>query len=318
MKRVIIESPYAGDIHTNTEYARCCMSDSFRRQEAPFASHLLYTQHGILDDSNAHDRRLGTEAGFMWVHSADLVAVYVDRGISDGMRQGIERARDRGIPIEVRALDRAVTPEDLAAVGVAKEPRYLLWLDLETTGLDPEEDDILELAYVLTEFRFPFFEVTDQRAGVTRASYLVSGRGARHLLNGTCPPFIQEMHTKSGLVAALQNEKASKTSLETVNADLLTLAQDWPTDKGERVMIAGNSCHLDLAFLRKHLPEFAEKLSFRTFDASGFYRVCLSAGMPPLPKHEETHRAMDDALGAITFMRTCIGWMRSSNVVQQP
>jgi oligoribonuclease (3'-5' exoribonuclease) len=309
MKRVIIESPYAGEIPQNLEYARRCMADALCREEAPFASHLLYTQPGILDDTILEERRLGIEAGLAWGRDADLVAAYVDRGISDGMRLGFDRARKRGTPIEVRALDRAVTSEDLAAVGITKEPRHLLWLDLESTGLDPEKDDILEIAYVLTEFRFPFAEVRNQRAGFTRASYLVYGRGSQDLLSGNCFPFIREMHDKSGLLAAFQNEGA-KTTLETVSADLLTLAEDWPADKDEKVMIAGNSCHFDLGFLRKHLPEVAAKLSYRTFDASGFYRGCLAAGMPPLPNPVEAHRAMADVERSIELMRACVAWMR--------
>ena len=43
MIKVIIESPYTGDVERNLEYARRCMRDSIKRGEAPFASHLLYT-----------------------------------------------------------------------------------------------------------------------------------------------------------------------------------------------------------------------------------------------------------------------------------
>ena len=51
MRLVIVESPYAGDIETNVKYARRCVKDSLMRGEAPIASHLLYTQEGILDDT---------------------------------------------------------------------------------------------------------------------------------------------------------------------------------------------------------------------------------------------------------------------------
>lgn len=50
MKRVILESPYAGDVERNLTYARECVRDSLSRGEAPIASHLLYTQEGILKD----------------------------------------------------------------------------------------------------------------------------------------------------------------------------------------------------------------------------------------------------------------------------
>ena len=54
MKLVIIESPYAGDIEKNVAYARDCVRDSLMRGEAPYASHLLYTQPNILDDYLYH------------------------------------------------------------------------------------------------------------------------------------------------------------------------------------------------------------------------------------------------------------------------
>lgn len=105
MKRVEIESPFAGDVETNIEYARRCMADSLRRGEAPLASHLLYTQPGVLDDDIPAERELGMRAGKVWSEHAELVAVYVDRGITKGMRWGIDEARNRGIPVEFRSLE---------------------------------------------------------------------------------------------------------------------------------------------------------------------------------------------------------------------
>jgi hypothetical protein len=61
---VILESPYAGDVEANMRYARAAMRDSLMRGEAPFASHLLYTQEGVLLDSVPEERTLGIEAGF--------------------------------------------------------------------------------------------------------------------------------------------------------------------------------------------------------------------------------------------------------------
>lgn len=102
MKRVIIESPFAGDNAVNVMYARACMSDSLERGEAPFASHLLYPQ--ALDDEVREEREMGMNAGFAWGEVAELVAVYEDRGISPGMRAGIKRAEELGIAIEYRKL----------------------------------------------------------------------------------------------------------------------------------------------------------------------------------------------------------------------
>ena len=105
MVLVSIESPYAGDIETNLRYARACMSDCLKRGEAPIASHLLYTQEGILDDDIPEERKLGIQAGFEWNQAAEKTVVYIDLGISKGMQDGIEEANQRCRPVEYRDLD---------------------------------------------------------------------------------------------------------------------------------------------------------------------------------------------------------------------
>ena len=72
------------------------------RGEAPFASHLLYTQ--VLDDRIPELRGMGMSRAFQWYRHADLMAVYTDKGISKGMEMGIEVAKNLGINIEYRNL----------------------------------------------------------------------------------------------------------------------------------------------------------------------------------------------------------------------
>jgi len=84
MKLVIIESPYAGDIPANIEYARLCVRDSLSRGEAPIASHLLYTQAGILDDNIPSERQWGIDAGLAWHKVAQLSASLLSlRGVNE-------------------------------------------------------------------------------------------------------------------------------------------------------------------------------------------------------------------------------------------
>lgn len=105
MRRVILESPFAGEVEKNIEYARRCVRDSLSRGEAPLASHLLYTQPGILDDNVPSERQWGIDAGLEWGAQAEATVVYIDRGVSRGMRYGVENARKAGRPIEIRSLD---------------------------------------------------------------------------------------------------------------------------------------------------------------------------------------------------------------------
>ncbi|MGE0854245.1 MAG: hypothetical protein AB7O44_32345 [Hyphomicrobiaceae bacterium] len=110
MRRVIVESPYAGDVAANVEYARRCVRDCILRGEAPIASHLLLTQPGILDDGSPHERAIGIAAGLAWLAGADASVVYTDRGISSGMHKGIDAAKAAGVPVEFRSLVRDDAP----------------------------------------------------------------------------------------------------------------------------------------------------------------------------------------------------------------
>lgn len=103
-RRVIIESPYAGDIDKNMRYVRACMRDCLLRDEAPFASHALYTQEGVLRDEIPEERHHGIEAGFAWRSVSDATIVYTDLGMSRGMEYGIAHAKELNHPIEYRAL----------------------------------------------------------------------------------------------------------------------------------------------------------------------------------------------------------------------
>ncbi len=108
MKRVILETPYKGNdweaTEENIRFARMCAHDCLMRGEAPFASHLLYTQDGILNDKVPQERNLGIEAGFAWKTAADATAVYINRGISQGMHLGIRAAIANGQKFEYRCL----------------------------------------------------------------------------------------------------------------------------------------------------------------------------------------------------------------------
>jgi|TARA_R110000751_G_scaffold42593_2_gene98788 hypothetical protein len=100
--RVIIESPYSPGSPENIEYARRCLFDSLLRGESPFASHLLYTQ--VLDDTDSKQRYVGMTQALEWYETADLCAVYIDRGISSGMEFGRSHAQSLGMNIEERTL----------------------------------------------------------------------------------------------------------------------------------------------------------------------------------------------------------------------
>jgi len=106
MRLVILESPYAGNIEENIEYARKAVRDSLLRGEAPIASHLLYTQPGVLCDEVPEEREHGIAAGLAWRKVAKVSVVYCDLGITPGMAHGIKAAKASGSIIEFRSLHK--------------------------------------------------------------------------------------------------------------------------------------------------------------------------------------------------------------------
>lgn len=110
MEMVIIESPFAGNEENSTEthvtYARRAMKDALLRGEAPYASHLLYTQEGVLDDTVPAESEMGIMAGLFIGDMASKTVVYADYGMSRGMEYGIQRANDAGRPIEYREIGK--------------------------------------------------------------------------------------------------------------------------------------------------------------------------------------------------------------------
>lgn len=103
MKKVIIESPYAGNIKLNEIYGEFCMHDCIvNHNETPYASHLLYTRKYVLRDHVPEERKLGIEAGFFWRDVSDMTVFYTDLGLTDGMKLGVEDCKKKGKDYEIR------------------------------------------------------------------------------------------------------------------------------------------------------------------------------------------------------------------------
>ena len=100
---VMVESPYRGLTVAEAEgYAEAACWDCMKRGEAPFASHLLYTR--FLDDRDPRQRELGMIFGRAWIKIADLMVVYEDYGISEGMKIAMELAEKLQIDVQIRKI----------------------------------------------------------------------------------------------------------------------------------------------------------------------------------------------------------------------
>lgn len=127
MKRVMLESPYAGNVEANIKYAKFCVGHCLKNGEAPFVSHLLYTQEGILDDTKPEERKLGMDAGHAWLEGSEYMVVYADLGLSPGMLERMSIATQKGMKIEIRVL----FPENHAIVNKYNTPLFFRILTQE-------------------------------------------------------------------------------------------------------------------------------------------------------------------------------------------
>lgn len=141
---VLIESPLAAhDIEglvRNKKFARACMRECLGKGEAPYASHLLYAQEGLLNDDIAEERALGIHAGLIWGKFAAKTVVYTDLGISSGMERGIKRAREENREIEYRTLGfiPSVSPTEVELEIKRREIEILLKNESNDWNLAPK------------------------------------------------------------------------------------------------------------------------------------------------------------------------------------
>lgn len=187
-----------------------------------------------------------------------------------------------------------------------------LWFDLETTGLDPHSDLILEWALALCEDAGPEdsgtnepdhgMPIVQQYEGVV--SY---GKSRVDELRLAAHPIVQDMHTKNGLWDACSlppnAEGLSISTLEEADNFLRELCCELTGQaKPTGLVLAGASVHFDLGFVRVHFPRFAKCLSHRVFDVSTLTQAERSWGESDVDLGgggDGTHRAMTDVQHAI-------------------
>lgn len=171
----------------------------------------------------------------------------------------------------------------------------LTWIDLETTGLDPEEDDIVEVAVGVADFARPF-EIETMLHWVIRTE---PGDWER------VDPFVRNMHEKSGL---LRESLLSSISLIDV---VQSLARLVPVAKGDdRPILAGSTVHFDRSFLKVVAPHVESRFIHRHYDVSSMKLFAESLGMPRIAK-AEAHRAVADVRESVEHARQVARWFAS-------
>lgn len=167
-----------------------------------------------------------------------------------------------------------------------------LFLDLETTGLDPNGCVILEVAVAVTDEKF---NILDTYEGPVRAS-----EGDLNKMDEWCT----NTHTKSGLLA-LVKEHGVRVSL--IEQDLIEFTKEH--FNGQKIILAGNSIHFDRSFLKVHMPEFEKRLHYRMIDVSSF-GIVVEDYFGMRLKKTNAHRAMPDVLESIDEIKDYVEYFR--------
>ena len=159
---------------------------------------------------------------------------------------------------------------------MAQESDNLIWLDMEMSGLSPDNDRILELAAV----------VTDAELNVLAESPVLVVHQSEAVLTGM-DAWNQSTHARSGLIGKV---KASTLDEAAASAIMLEfLRQHVPAGKSP---MCGNSICQDRRFMARYMPELEAYFHYRNLDVSVFkelarrWRPTIYSGFKKASKHE--------------------------------
>jgi len=180
-------------------------------------------------------------------------------------------------------------------------PEYLVWIDCEMTGLNPDTECLVEIAAVITDTELNVMDegidlVIKPRAGTVEAM----------------GDYVRKMHTDSGLI----NEFEAGLELEDAEAQVLEYIKKYiPTAK--TTPLAGNTISTDRLFISKYMPKLDDHLHYRNIDVSTIKELAkrwYPRAYFQAPKKDGGHRALADILESIEELK----YYRQSVFVESP
>ena len=172
---------------------------------------------------------------------------------------------------------------------MAQDRNRLIWIDLEMTGLVPENDRIIELAVVITDSQLQTVAEGPVLA-VHQTEAVLSGMDAWN----------QNTHGKSGLTARVRASTLDEAAAE---AQMLAFLEEW-VPKGASPM-CGNSICQDRRFLARLMPKLEDWFHYRNLDVSTLKELAkrwypaVYSGLSKSSKHE----ALSDIYESIEELR---------------
>ena len=157
----------------------------------------------------------------------------------------------------------------------------ILWVDLEMTGLDAENDLILEVAAIATDWDFE--EIATYQGVIKNEDMSLQERLTANSVFWDANP-----ESKSGLVA----QNTGGKDLADIEDELLAFV-DAHFKADVPVILAGNSIHMDRQFIRHWWPKVEKRLHYRMLDVSAWKVVMIGKYGTEYEKLEK-HRALDD------------------------
>lgn len=170
-----------------------------------------------------------------------------------------------------------------------QDPRNLVWIDLEMTGLDPDSDHIIEIATI----------ITDQQLNIIEEGPVLAIRQPEALLEGM-DDWNQRHHSASGLVDRVRSSDVNERSAELQTLEFLR--RYVPENASP---LCGNSICQDRRFLYRYMPELERYLHYRNLDVSTLKELArrwaphIAEGITK----KATHRALDDIRESIEELR---------------
>lgn len=167
----------------------------------------------------------------------------------------------------------------------------LAWMDLEMTGLDPDEHVIVEIATLLTD---------DDLNIIAEGPDLVIHCDDEQLAR--MDDVVTEMHARSGLTDEIRN---STITLGEANDRTLAFLTEH-IGEARTVPLCGNSIGTDRRFLAKWLPDIENFLHYRSVDVSSIKELArrwYPDELAKIPPKHGAHRALGDIRESIEELR---------------